>query len=848
MGGRLRTQAWRAAVAVITALSIACGGRGCSTPSDTGRVVSAVKPGDGRPQAGGPGSSSESAYPSPDELRQPVSAARRELALALGLDGKRTPATVAEVRRRLENAFAGTEAADRGLSRETFDVPSVAVTLGGDRDRIFKWIRENTQLVPYRGALRGAQGVLMDRRGNSLDRTLLLAEMLQQSSSTIRLAHARLSSAQAATLIGNPVAAMTPPSSSRTAPPKTAAGDPLREYAAEHGVDETRLRKAVADLTTATQAMGRSITDRMLSQAIAINAQVGLPDDKPARPDATDAMRDHWWVQYLRGTDWVDLDLTAADGRAPLQAEATLPVAELSDDIQHRLVIRLLIEKWTAGSLHESTVMEHVFKPIDALGKAIVLRHRALNWPKGIELTGPHAVDNLHTALLAQKEWQPVLSLGSTSIALSSFTDNGDVSTTPGHRADAGPAESAFGGLFDATSGDAEQSPAASGQLSAEWIEFELQRPGDVSQKIRRTIFDLIGPGRRSDGHIPEPKVDPGAAIERAAALAGDTVVLPLPCELSPEFVQHLAYTSLLAQRDHLRALAGVEEGEKPERILELASSVDIPPYALYNLALSRHALSPASADVYLDQLNVIAYHARVRPAAGGGFALSRSIDIVWNDVQARTGTNEARVRLLQGVADTMAEAMFAVGCRVCGVPESVAEVEAAAQKSGTPWIVIRTADDAAWRQVKVGSDARQRMLDDLRAGYVVRLPANPVLVNGRPLTGWWRIDPRTGDALGVMESGQGQSATEYIQLAALFFTGAAMVLAYWDCEGEVSLSNKRAGKTVACLACTAVAGIGVIALIVTFGAAAPAEVVGVRALVGAIGGLAVCAIAGIMD
>ena len=44
----------------------------------------------------------------------------------------------------------------------------------------FRSVRSHTVWVPYRGLLRGATGVLMDRRGDSLDRAELLAMRLER--------------------------------------------------------------------------------------------------------------------------------------------------------------------------------------------------------------------------------------------------------------------------------------------------------------------------------------------------------------------------------------------------------------------------------------------------------------------------------------------------------------------------------------------------------------------------------------------------------------------------------------------------------------------------------------------
>ena len=44
--------------------------------------------------------------------------------------------------------------------------------------------------------------------------------------------------------------------------------------------------------------------------------------------------------------------------------------------------------------------------------------------------------------------------------------------------------------------GSPEKKPA--GVLTAEWIEYEIHVPGRPALKIRRDVFDLIGPAQRA--------------------------------------------------------------------------------------------------------------------------------------------------------------------------------------------------------------------------------------------------------------------------------------------------------------------------------------------------------------
>ena len=120
-------------------------------------------------------------------------------------------AQLKELADKMEKMFSALEDVQKEIPRETFD-PMVIINgqpevgfkgVGKDPEQLFEWVRDNTYLVPYRGALRDYKGVLMDRLGNSLDRALLLFVLLRQAwpPRNVRLAYAELSAEKAAELL-----------------------------------------------------------------------------------------------------------------------------------------------------------------------------------------------------------------------------------------------------------------------------------------------------------------------------------------------------------------------------------------------------------------------------------------------------------------------------------------------------------------------------------------------------------------------------------------------------------------------------------------------------------------------
>src|SRR5919106_2013735 len=101
----------------------------------------------------------------------------------------------------LERSLSVIEEGDRAAARDRWDLDYAADLLGPDPAVHLDWVRSRTVLVPYRGVLRGPVGVLLDRQGNSLDRALLLATLLERSGHEVRLAQGELPEPRARALL-----------------------------------------------------------------------------------------------------------------------------------------------------------------------------------------------------------------------------------------------------------------------------------------------------------------------------------------------------------------------------------------------------------------------------------------------------------------------------------------------------------------------------------------------------------------------------------------------------------------------------------------------------------------------
>lgn len=100
--------------------------------------------------------------------------------------------TPEEQRVMLDSSLRALEDGVRDAPRDRWDPEYVVAQVGRNPESLYRWVQENTSWIPYRGVLRGPTGVLMDRQGNSLDRALLLADLLRRAGHSVRLARTEI--------------------------------------------------------------------------------------------------------------------------------------------------------------------------------------------------------------------------------------------------------------------------------------------------------------------------------------------------------------------------------------------------------------------------------------------------------------------------------------------------------------------------------------------------------------------------------------------------------------------------------------------------------------------------------
>ena len=407
--------------------------------------------------------------------------------------------------------------------------------------------------------------------------------------------------------------------------------------------------------------------------------------------------------------------------------------------------------------------------------------------------------------MLGAKEWMPVLSVGSERISRASFNAEGEVDEHPGRSASSGVGGLAGGFSRALAGGESAAKAAAGSQLVAEWIEYEILVPERPARKVRRPVFDLLGPALRAKGAAAKPALTRENLFERGLALLGEHEIFVQVCRVPAEYVLRTLADDLLANRDVFLELI---EGRGPSDYAEVGRLLkDIQPLpgpGLY-YAMARSAWGRSPDPVFLGQPNIVDFVRELRPGADGKPRGRTGLDIITNEVEVVPGAADDpyTVRVRQGVLDTNAEAYVMRGAG--GVPDNAAEVFDRSKGSG--WRAFISVDDPGWRGAALPEGVRAEIEKDLREGYAVLLPGPDAALDGRRPTAWWRVDPRSGHVLGLGPGGRGQAMLEHVMLGVHIGTGLFCLFesAVSMAEGQVVTGVLHAAYCVALVGVTGI-------------------------------------------
>jgi len=638
---------------------------------------------------------------------------------------------------------------EREMPRDTWDPDYVVRMVGRDPQRLFRWVQQNTYWIPYHGVLRGSVGVLMDRQGNSLDRAILLATLLEKAGYTVRLAHGEISREDAAAMLPQLVSEQSIFFTNTVDSSHTQLD--VRLAASQYGLDRTRIEHTLNAHAQAADSISAQLDSRVAEQTKRL-----LGSTKPTSSDqewvrrfkaAIASLCDHWWVQVQDSDHWVDLDLLVGDGSRSVAlstAKETFAPKGLSANLYHQIAIRVIAEQWSGGAAKETTTLEHVFRPADVVGQPIILQCVPIDWLDQSTTVMQPAMD-IRKEAVRQKAWAATLMVGHDDVASGTLHDTGEK---------ASPQKGGPFGFGNALTQTLNQGSSFSSNkiLSAVWLEYEIRVPGESPRVVRRTVFDLLGADARASG-ASVFQLDDAKKLTRALSLSMKTEILPIVCQLSPEFVAHLTAEPFNADQELLSSMMKSDFSADSEKTKQQLAKAKPPVSPLVALAFTRLEWNHASESVLIDRPNILTRH-QYLTATPKGIALQNAIDIVANEVGVNLSVPDAfSVRLQQGVRDTNNEALLYGGGGTGNTADAFADSH--------NWLTIARAQRSAIQDLSLAENTKLGMAQDIDAGYLLVATKSAVHRRNEDFVGWWRINPETGDALGIAENGWGQELPE---------------------------------------------------------------------------------------
>jgi hypothetical protein len=327
-----------------------------------------------------------------------------------------------------------------------------------------------------------------------------------------------------------------------------------------------------------------------------------------------------------------------------------------------------------------------------------------------------------------------------------------------------GQAADGLAGLGAAGTASDGESPEGRGPrvLSGAWLRLTHRAPDSTPRVHWRALYDRFDrPGALPPQKPASPVATPSAqeSLRRMLALSGDVRILIETAKTTPTQQLVLAAKRLDASRGVLIQLAGgsLRSDAETERAMRALLRADID---LVAVATARWALNVGSDEVFQNRPTVLlSQRGHVLPR---GEATPEPIERLTIDfLENRVGVHPAsdadplKARLAQGIADTIAEASMVSTLFRTG-NTAIHHLTDMNHNRGWQWVSASGDWDTGLSVAE-----REHLRRDLDAGAMVL--AAPL--DRDRVYSWWRIDPATGDTLGMLGSGGGAVTAEQTSL-----------------------------------------------------------------------------------
>ncbi len=612
------------------------------------------------------------------------------------------------------------------------DVDGLAADLDYDIERIFQAVVA-IGYDAYPGALRGPLGTLRGGRGNSTDQALLLGALLDAALVKHRYV---IGSIDAGTFDGQVGSRPTDPVTARAAAASVVLPPDVVDA---WGTSPAWARDADIDqVFKDAQAWVGTTVDMISSALTAAKVPLGAPTI------ASDLERDqHVWVQFQSGTEWIDLDPSVPEAVAGTAYGSQNDVVDvLPDALYHMVTVRIAAEVVQAGVPARTVPISHQVRAADIDALPIYVSHAPAAW---LDIAG---------ALTGEQRYIPLIGVGSQIV-------EGDQVML-----------SAGGGIIDVLGGGPGD---PEGQTLAEWLEFDVDVPGQPTTSTSRLLFDRLTPAQRASGDLQLEELPP-VSVTHIDDEVGD-VFLPFAATQIVTVASHALPWGLFSPPT---TAVPTSPPTFEETTAQGAFALDhLRDLLELQLMDSRGTTSWAGRPlVTWMQLAPLA------STGDGPNAVQTRVDLI--DHIRTPGTLEGfapeQAGILAGVLDHAAERMLVAASTGYLAPGtkpneiSVGRVFEVAAESGLQPIVL--APDSSTIIEGASTMALDLMRTAQAAGRYVIVPPSAVTIGDAQRIGWWEYDPANGQVSDRLDDGGGVELSEQSLLIIRIATKAACAFA----------------------------------------------------------------------
>lgn len=704
-----------------------------------------------------------------------------------GQASSRDGLTYDQAMKRLDRFIHLVEELRTQIDRSQFDLEALLDDLNYDPGAVIRFVTKRIYFEQYPGLLRGAVGTLMSRAGNALDQALLLATLLRDCGFDARIVRGALDENEARALLHqmDVKRAPRPPFADEQAFLET-----LGAMADSIGWSRQELTRKVESYMNRPAVESSKLYENVVSDADFLLAELEDADvtlgDSRAEDSLIDEATDYFWVEFRTEVSepWMDVHpafLDPPDFLANLQATEVFTEA-IPDRLQQRFRFQVFLTDPTESGAREIPLMAPWERPAANL---VGVPLSFANVPEGIlSMSDPRDAER------AVRE---------SEIFLPMFNDGpagGKVFDLAGNVFPLDAAMSPFAGVFRSVSGSVSRAASALGDLGGSATsEGEAQPPERVQEVLEYTLISANGAETTRmrqllDPRLRQPERSLSESMARRLTMMLATGSYPVGYSLD-RILERIVESQPLLAVLLMKQAAPDEKVVVPESELKAVDTRWLGHLALFEFF--DRDLAAIAERQYRPEPSLVVYEEPLLPQSQSGTA----IDVVFN---SRRSTNAfsspersyPRNLVLRGVWETEAEsAVLEEG----GDLFSTGEVFRLAREQDIP-IRVLYGSNAAGGSLELPEAAEEELSADLAAGYAIVVPERvPQGTQGR--AAWWRIDPRSGETLGVGDDGRGVAAVTWITITAAVLLGiiaASVCMVYTEGAGGHERTKSKMG------------------------------------------------------